>query len=74
MTHQPWEPEANNLIGALSDDAAFVGFAEPSTKHQPKNPVDKLPFDICEDVGRWNFVVCFHVEVGKCITNLQRAC
>lgn len=59
------------MIGTLSDDPVFVGFAELSTKHQPKNPVNELPLDKCEDIVGRELVVCLHVKLGKLFIDLQ---
>ena len=71
MTDQPWKPEPSDPIGTLGDDAVFMSFTEPPTKHQLENPVDEFPFDIREELGGWNLVVCLHIKVGKFIINLQ---
>ena len=60
----------SDSIGALGNDALFVSVAESPTKDQPQNTVDELSFDVCKDIGGWNLVVCFHVEVGKLAINL----
>lgn len=62
VTNKPREPSASYSVGAFSNYSVFVSFAEFSTKHQGKDPVNKLPFDECENVGSWNLVLRLHIE------------
>ena len=71
----PWlvcHSEASDLIGAISDDAMFMGLTELPTKHQPENTVDKFSLDMCEDLHGQDLVVCLHVEIGRCIIDLGK--